>query len=81
MTHTIEDIKRLVPEWNNFDKWMDSPGGRDVIAIAETLLTTRAQLEVAVEKLEEITDEFSEGSDPWIIAHEALAKIKEKNDE
>ena len=61
MTHTIEDIKRLVPEWHvsvygdgDFSGFNDGKRkSTPEMKIIEALLTTRAQLEVAVGALEE----------------------------
>jgi len=80
MTHTIEDIKRLVPEAiqekNAFTSAIWSIGGRSIMEWDPTfqaLLFTRAQLEVAVECLNGYANETVV---PFR-AREALANIGE----
>ncbi len=67
---SVEEIKRLVPESNLVDEGVSSDiMGRPFMARwFRALLTTRAQLEVAVACLKEYDDG---------VAPEALSKIKE----
>jgi len=87
MTYTLDDILRLIPEY-------DSCRAKFIIEYGPTkaellLLTTRAKLEIAVEALnvvKDCSDNLSHAMkksglkdciDAYCIAIEALAKIKE----
>jgi len=73
MTHTIEDIRRLVPELN-----MEQSGATPEMCDFNLLLTTRAQLEVARKALYSTLHEIQNGyRDPREVIREALAKINE----
>lgn len=82
MTFTIEDIKRLIPEAEGFKKLgtfycfsvhgkqMDSSAGAGL-----ALLTTRRQLEIAMEALREVNASTSSSRLRRVTA-EALKSIK-----
>ena len=81
MTHTIEDIQRLVPEASNVTHGISRVhciinGQQEYfpLSVFDLLLTTRAKLEVAREALKELSEKedfFAQ----WV-ACEALAKIQ-----
>lgn len=101
MQYTIEDIRRLVPEADRFDcpdkpaghvYWMmDEHGQKWVVHHADpfwlALLTTRAQLEVAVEAINDAVGTANGREDEWgdravdsfRYLYSALAKIEFMN--
>jgi len=88
MTYTLDDIRRLVPEYPQCLHDANVVGGNMLCAV-ELLLSTRAKLEIAVEALnvvKDCSDNLSHAMkksglkdciDAYCIATEALAKIKE----
>ena len=85
MTFTIEDVKRLVPEAKGIEQysngnimfWLNGMAGDTSDKYVIALLTTRYQLAIAREALEEI----SEGAGPPdCIAQKALDAIKKEGE-